>query len=176
MKPFASSRGLKPAPLADAEWMPPQLPRVMRETDSHPLSERIALAIVWSAEAATRARRTTAAIYPLAPYRDAAWGIMLHLLFEEARDRPVTVDALTGLDDLAPDKAAFWAEILEKLGLVRQVAVPNDDAMLVWLTPAARHVMLELLLEPSTWNGPVLSQNITVSHLWQLTRAHYCLD
>ena len=47
---------------------------------------------------------------------------------------------------------------------------------LVWLTSPARQVVLELLLEPSTWNGPLLTQNITVSHLWQLTRSHGCLD
>jgi len=176
MNPFASSHRLKPAPLPDAEWMPPQLPGVMREAESHPLSERIALAIVWSAEAATEARRTRAAIYPLAPYRDAAWGIMLHLLFEEAHDRPVTIDALAALDDLPPGKSAFWAEILEKLGLVRQVAVPNGGATLVWLTPAARYVLLELLLEPTTWNGPLLTQNITISQLWQLSQSHNRLD
>ena len=101
---------------------------------------------------------------------------MLHLLIEETRDLPVTVNSLDALDELPPGKGPFWAEILEKLGLVRQVAVPGESTTLVWLTPAARHVILELLLEPTTWNGPVLSQNITVSHLWQLTRAHYSLD
>lgn len=173
MNPFAQSRWLKSAPRPDTKWMPPQLPSVTHARRHRPLSEVFAKAIVWSAEAATMTRRNRAAIHPPAPYRDAAWSIMLHLLFEDARDIPVTVDALEGLEDVLPGKAAFWIEIMERFGLVQQMVTGGET--MVWLTAAAKQVMLDLLLEPTTWNGPLLTQNITVSHLWQLTRSHDCL-
>jgi len=154
--------------------MPPQMPSVVRKKSARKLSEIFSSAIVWAAEAAVITRRNKAAIHPPAPHRDAAWSIMLCLLFEETRDNPVTVGQLAGLDDVLPGKATCWVDIMERLGLVQQMVSRGET--LVWLTSPAKHVMLELLLEPSTWNGPLLTQNITVSHLWQLTRTHISLD
>jgi len=160
-------------PRPDEGWKPAQQPRVMRDSNG-PLCERIAQGIIWSAEAAIKARRSGAAIYPQAPHRDPAWCILLHLLVEEARNRIVTIGSLAVLEDLLPGKNALWIEIFERLELVRLVEA-GYGVDHVELTPAARHVILELLLEPTTWNGPVLCQNITVSHLWQLSRSHNCL-
>ena len=174
MNPFAQSRSQKSGPRADTDWQPPHMHGIMLKKRTRPLSEVFSNAIVWSAEAAVVTRRTRAAVYPPAPYRDATWSVMLHLLFEETRDNPVTVRSLAGLDDVLPGKAAFWAEIMDRLGLIQQMESCGET--LVWLTSPARQVVLELLLEPSTWNGPLLTQNITVSHLWQLTRSYGCLD
>jgi len=176
MNPFAQSRWLEGSPRPDSAWMPPQLPHVMRDRKPGLLCERVAQAIVWSAEAATRARLTKAAIYPLAPFRDAAWSIMLHLLFAENRDRFITVAGLGVLDEILPGKSSLWVEIMERLGLVEQLIAPGGTEPHVELTPRARQVLLELLLEPSTWNGPLLTQNITISQLWQLSQSHNRLD
>ena len=176
MNPFGQSRWLNLGPRPDAEWMPPQLPRVMQDKQAQALSERVAQGIIWSAEAATRARLTKAAVYPQAPYRDAAWAIMLHLLFAETRGKLISVQGLGVLDEVLPGKASLWVEIMERLGLVDQLIAPGSNVPHIELTPRARQVMLELLLEPTTWNGPLLTQNITVSHLWQLSQTQNCLD
>ena len=80
------------------------------------------------------------------------------------------------LDEVLPGKAGLWVEIMERLGLVDQLVAPGSNVPHVELTQRARQVMLELLLEPTTWNGPLLTQNITVSLLWQLSQTHNCLE
>jgi hypothetical protein len=163
-------------PRADSDWMPPHLPDAMRERGAKSLSERIGEAIIWSAEAATTARHTKAAIYPQAPFRDAAWSILLRVLIGEVGGTPVTVAGLAVLEELSLGKGRLWVEIMERLGLVAQFASSANSAQLVRLTPAARQVMLKLLLEPDTWNGPLLTQNITVSQLWRLTCSQNSVD
>ncbi len=105
MKSFAYNRHpLQSAPRTDSSWMPPQLRRVMRDNGGHPLGERIAEAVVWCAEEATALRRTEGAIFPQAPYRDAAWAIMLDVLFAETRGSPATVDSLARFVDAPAGK------------------------------------------------------------------------
>jgi hypothetical protein len=175
MKSFAYNRQLQSAPRADSGWMPPHLPRVMRDNDEHPLGERIAEAVVWCAEEAAALRRAKGAIFPQAPHRDAAWSIMLDVLFAETRGSPATVDSLAQFADAPASKCGLWVEILERLGLLRLQEAAAGGSEIV-LTYAARAVMLQLLLDPVSWNGPVLCHNIGVSHLWQLTQLHNCLD
>ena len=163
-------------PRADEGWMPPHFPQAMRECGAQSLSERIGQAIVWSAEAAVRARLTKAAIYPQAPFRDAAWSIMLRVLIAEVRGTLLTVAGLAVLEELSLGKGRLWVEIMERLGLCEQRGATGSSLQHVELTPRARQVLLELLLDPTPWNGPLLTQNITVSQLWRLTRSHNSLD
>lgn len=175
MKSYAQKRPMTPAPRAESGWMPPQFPRVMREGGRQPLGERIADAVVWCAEEAIALRRAKGAIFPQAPHRDAAWSIMLDVLLAETRGSPATAESLAQFADAPAGKCGLWIEILERLGLLRlQEAAAGGSEIL--LTYAARAVMLQLLLDPVTWNGPVLCHNIGVSHLWQLTQLHNCLD
>ncbi|HEY6814725.1 MAG TPA: hypothetical protein VI168_04215 [Croceibacterium sp.] len=176
MLPFEQESSPKTGPRPDGAWLPPQFAQTMRGLESLPLGERVAQAIVWCALAATRERGIRAAARPGSAFHDAAWDILLHLLFEDARGRVATVEGLAAIEGLAPDECAPWIDALEDLCLVERLAIPGMRARRVLPTAPARQAMLELLLEPASWDGPALCREITMWQLAQRARMHMLQD
>jgi len=176
MFPFERSPVQKAGPRPDGVWLPPQFSRVMRGLESLPLSERIAQAIIWCALTATRERRISAMARAGVAFHDAAWDVMLHLLFEDARARVAIVEGLVAVEGLAPGEGTKWIEALEDVGLVERFAIPGMRAERIVITPPARQAMLALLLEPESWDGPVLCREITLWQLAERTRAYASQD
>ena len=109
-------------------------------------------------------------------FHDAAWDVMLHLLFEDVRGRVATAEGLVAVDGLAPGDCAPWIEALEDVGLVERFAIAGMRAEQIVITPPARQAMLALLLEPESWDGPVLCREITLWQLAERTRAYAAQD